>query len=264
MQNVASATMMQFDEEVVERRLTFKPDPEIGNLCLGYINDIRIDTRTVSKLNEDGTENTWEYAGCEFPTLIIEFKQVKSDANPKDRYYTFTVKPVTTLNKNGEPVETSKIVSIMQQEYDRLRHIANQFKGLKGYPTNAGKCPGLDYAAAPATRVAQYKAFFEYFVGLIKGENADAPLYKGVKLWMKLVADYSTGKFLAFPGFVGRGFVERVIQGQNTTLEFEGNETVNLTKSAKENKRESAIGNTPTAQPSQVDPSVQDIINKYM
>ena len=262
--NVASSTMMQFNEEVVERRLAFKPDPEIGNLCMGYINDVRIDIREVSKLNEDGTENTWEYAGCKFPTMVIEFKQAKSDANPKDRYYTFTVKPVTTLNKNGEPVQVDKIVSIMQQEYARLRHIANQFKGVKGYPTNAGGCPGIDYAAAPEVRVAQYTAFFEYFKNLLVGENPETPIYKGVKLWMKLVADYSTGKYLAFPGFVGRGFIERVIQGQNTTLEFEANETVALTKSTKENKREAAINNgIPAMDAGATDPSIQSVIDKY-
>ena len=42
-----SSTTLMFEEEVVERRLAFKPDPELGNLCMGIINDVRIDIREV-------------------------------------------------------------------------------------------------------------------------------------------------------------------------------------------------------------------------
>ena len=93
-----SSTTLMFEEEVVERRLAFKPDPELGNLCMGIINDVRIDIREVPLLDDKGVESTWEYAGCKFPVLIIEFKQCKTDANPKDRYYTFTAKPVSFFN----------------------------------------------------------------------------------------------------------------------------------------------------------------------
>lgn len=193
-----SSTTLMFEEEVVERRLAFKPDPELGNLCMGIINDVRIDIREVPLLDDKGVESTWEYAGCKFPVLIIEFKQCKTDANPKDRYYTFTAKPVTTLNKKGEPVEEKTVINIIQQVYGQLRHIANQFKGLKGYPVNAGKCPGLDYAAPAKVRCEQYLAFFEYFKHLLVGDDEKNPIYKNVKLFMKLVADYNTHKFLAF------------------------------------------------------------------
>lgn len=47
---------------------------------------------------------------------------------------------------------------------------------------------------------------------------------------MKLVADYNTHKFLAFPSFVNRGFVERVIPGQSPSIEFEAGETIHLAK----------------------------------
>lgn len=166
-----SSTTLMFEEEVVERRLAFKPDPELGNLCMGMINDVRIDIREVPLLDDKGVESTWEYAGCKFPVLVIEFKQCKTDANPKDRYYTFTAKPVTTLNKKGEPVEEKTVINIIQQVYGQLRHIANQFKGLKGYPVNAGKCPGLDYAAPAKVRCEQYLAFFEYFKHLLVGDD---------------------------------------------------------------------------------------------
>lgn len=261
-----SATILTFEEEVVERRLNFKPDPELGNLCMGVINDVRIDIREIPMLDDKGVENTWEYAGCKFPKLIIEFKQCKSDSNPKDRYYTFAVQPVTTVDKKGEAVESSKIINIITQEYNRLRHIANQFKGVKGYPTNAGKCPGIDYAASPKVRCEQYTAFFEYFKHLLVGDNEEAPIFKGVKLWMKLIADYSSHKFLTFPSFVNRGFVERVIPNQNTTLEFEAGETINLVKDDSPKARESAVSQqTPlpgNGMPS-VSPDVASIVEKY-
>ena len=241
-----------FEEEVVERRLAFKPDPELGNLCMGIINDVRIDIREVPLLDDKGVESTWEYAGCKFPVLVIEFKQCKTDANPKDRYYTFTAKPVTTLNKKGEPVEEKTVINIIQQVYGQLRHIANQFKGLKGYPVNAGKCPGLDYAAPAKVRCEQYLAFFEYFKHLLVGNDEKNPIYKNVKLFMKLVADYNTHKFLAFPSFVNRGFVERVIPGQSPSIEFEAGETIHLAKDDAPKNREAAAG-APRCLPSSPD-----------
>lgn len=259
-----SSTTLMFEEEVVERRLAFKPDPELGNLCMGMINDVRIDIREVPLLDDKGVESTWEYAGCKFPVLVIEFKQCKTDVNPKDRYYTFTAKPVTTLNKKGEPVEEKIVISIIQQVYGQLRHIANQFKGLKGYPVNAGKCPGLDYAAPAKVRCEQYLAFFEYFKHLLVGDDEKNPIYKGVKLFMKLVADYNTHKFLAFPSFVNRGFVERVIPGQSPSIQFEAGETIYLAKDDTPKNREAAAGAPfPASGTTVVSSDIQSILDRY-
>lgn len=261
-----TAGVISFEEEVVERRLNFKPDPELGNLCMGTINDVRIDIREVPLLDEKGAENTWEYAGCKFPTLIIEFKQCKTDANPKDRYCTLAVKPVTTLNKKGEPVDEKDIVSIMQQEYARLRHIANQFKGLKNYPTDAGKCPSINYLAEPKERCTQYLAFFEYFKKLLIGNDEKTPMYKGVKLWIKIIADYKTHKYYTLPSFVNRGFVERVIPNQNPTLEFEANESIRLVKDDEKSSRETAAATSSAPLPGNapvISDDVQSIVEKY-
>lgn len=259
-----SSTTLMFEEEVVERRLAFKPDPEINNLCMGILNDVRIDIREVPLLDDKGVESTWEYAGCKFPVFVLEFKQCKTEQNPKDRFYTFTAKPVTTLNKKSEPVEAKNVISIIQQTYSQLRHIANQYKGLKGYPVNAGKCPGIDYAAPAKVRCEQYLAFFEYFKGLLVGEDENAPIYKGVKLWMKLVADYNTRKFLAFPSFVNRGFVERVIAGQNPSIEFESGETIHLVKDdAPKGREAAAAAPAPVPGATAVSSDVQSIIDKY-
>lgn len=255
------STMLMFEEEVVERRLAFKPDPELNNLCMGVINEIRIDTRVTPTINEDGTDNTWEYAGLEVPTLVIEFKQCKTAENPKDRYYTFTSKPVTTMTKDGMAVDPATVTNIVMQEYAKLRHIANQFKGLKEYPTNT-KCPGIDIAAPAKTRIEQYKAFYEYFVDLFTGTGA-TPMYKAHRFWMKLVANYKTGKYLEFPQFVGRGFIERVVEKQNPTLEFEANETVVLNKDSKAGAREKAAGAPAPMGAESVSEDVKSILEKY-
>ena len=261
--NVAkSATMMMFEEENVERRLLFKPDPELNNLCLGYLDDVRIEERESPLLNEDGTENTWEYAGLKVPTLVLTFKQAKSQSNPKDRYYEHRFKPVTTKTKEGNPVDSKTLVNMITQEYARLRHITNQYKGLKTYPTNLGSCPGIDYGASAKVRCEQYLEYFKYFKALLDGTNPDQPHHKGVKLFIKLVADYSTGKFLAFPSFVGRGFVERVFDNQSPTIDFEPNETVQLNTTANKGKREAAAGAPATADTAPSE-DIQNIISKY-
>lgn len=260
--STASATMMMFDNEVVERRLTFKPDPEIGNLCLGYLDDVRLEFRESPRILEDGTTNNWEYAGLKVPTLILTFKQARSNSNPKDRYYEHTFKPVTTKTKDGAPVEAKTIQNLLMQEYGRLRHIANQYKGLKNYPADLGSCPGIDYGASAERRCEQYVAFFEYFKKLLEG-NGEVPMYKGVRLWIKLIADFSTHKYLTFPTFVGRGFVERVIEGNAPTIDFEPNETVVLAKdTSKGGKHEAAAQATPTTD-NTLTPEVADILAKY-
>lgn len=263
MTQVASTTMMTFNDEVVEKRLTFKPDPEINNLCLGYLDEVRLEFRESPLLLEDGTENTWEYAGCNVPSLVLTFKQARSKNNLKDRYYTHVFKPVTTKTKDGNPVDDKVIVNILQQEYARLRHIANQYKGLKNYPVDLGSCPGIDYGAAAKVRCEQYAAFFEYFKKLLTGHDEANPAYKNVRLWIKLVADYSTRKFLTFPTYVGRGFVERVIEGVEPTIDFEPNETIQLSagKNAKGNHEASA---TTTAAPvAEVSPEIDELLKKY-
>lgn len=254
--------VVSFEEENVETRLNFKPDPALGNLCMGYINDVRVELNEVPLLDEHGAESEWEYKGCKLPSIAIEFKQCKTDANPKDRFYTFRVSPVTTTKKNGEPVDEKTVVSIMQQNYNRLRHIANQFKGLKNYP-NLGTCPSINYLADPKTRCEQYEAFFEYFKKLLIGKDEEKPMYKGVKLFMKLVANYKTGKYLEFPSFVGRGFVERVIEGQAPTLEFEANETVKLAKAEDRGARETQAAKATNETSGIASDEVQAIIDRY-
>lgn len=260
-----SSTMMQFEEEVVERRLSFKPDPDLGGLCMGVINDVRLNYREAPLLDDKGVENTWEYAGLKVPTLFIEFKQCVTDSNPKDRYVVYTVSPVTTIDKHGKSVDTDQIISIIRQNYDRLRHIANAFKGTKGYPTDLGTCPGIDFAATPKDRCEQYAKFFEYFKTLLIGKDEKSPNYKGVKLWIKIVADYRTRKFYSIPGFVNRGFIERVIAGQNTTLEFDPNESIHLIKEDEKKTREVSATSVPTSSANEVNmtPEAKAILDKY-
>ena len=95
------------------------------------------------------------------------------------------------------------------------------------------------------------------------GHDDANPAYKNVRLWIKLVADYSTRKFLTFPTYVGRGFVERLIEGVEPTIDFEPNETIqwSASKNAKGNHEASA---TTTAAPTaEVSPEIDELLKKY-
>lgn len=81
---------------------------------------------------------------------------------------------------------------------------------------------------------------------------------------MKLVADYNTHKFLAFPSFVNRGFVERVIPGQSPSIEFEAGETIHLAKDDAPKNRE-AVAGAPAPAPGAtvVSSDIQNILDRY-
>lgn len=74
-------------------------------------------------------------------------------------------------------------------------------------------------------RIAQWKAFCEFFVKAFNVGKEGKPVFldeKGepIVVWMKLLAHYGDRKYLCTPGFVGQGYVERVINGKNLQLRF--------------------------------------------
>ena len=72
-----SSTTLMFEEEVVERRLAFKPDPELGNLCMGMINDVRIDIREVPLLDDKVSKVHGNMLVVNFPYLLSNLSNVK-------------------------------------------------------------------------------------------------------------------------------------------------------------------------------------------
>lgn len=266
-----SSTMFVFTEESVERRLPFKPVPALNNLSVGTLVDARIEKSISPKINEeDGSENTWEYAGIEVPSLVLTFKQSLEKGETKERFYEHRVKVITSVGKEGNEIEMKTLSALYTNMYNQLRHIGNAFKGLASYNNEIGTAPGLDPKASASVRAEQFEAFFQYWVDLFNGKDADKPMYKGVKLWIKLVADYSTKKFLTFPTYVGRGFIERMIPNTNPTIELEvqNGETIELKATEKGSKTASAIGGTSNqtsagVETPAVDADIQNILNQY-
>lgn len=256
-----SSTAIMFTEENVERRLPFKPDPQIGNLCIGTIDDVELVETETPKFNESGVESDWEYAGHTVPALRITFKQAPTKSDIKPRYYEHWFKVITSVDNKGDEVPTKTIMALYQGLYGQLRHICNAYKGLKEYDMKLSpKCPSIDPKASVEVRIQQFKAFFQFFYDLLQGKG-DEPMYKGVKLYIKLVADYRTGKFLTIPTFVGRGFVERVLPDVNPSIALEPNETVVLTKGKAKGGTEQAVSNAGVD--ANTDPAIDDILKKY-
>ena len=84
-------------------------------------------------------------------------------------------------------------------------------------------------------RIAQWKAFCEFFVKAFNVGKDGKPVFldeKGepIVVWMKLLAHYGDRKYLCTPGFVGQGYVERVINGKKPSIEILPGETVELSK----------------------------------
>lgn len=261
-QTSVSSTMISFTEENVENRLPFKPQPEFNNLCKGRLIEVKIDKTLYPKIKEDGSENTSEYAGLEVPTLILTFKQEPIEGENKPRFFEHREKVITTVTKEGLDVEMSTIVSLFQSMYNRLRHITNAYKGLKEYPTDGKTAPGFDPKDAASIKVKQFEAFFQYFVDILNG-TGEEPMYKKHALWIKLIAGFTETNRLGFPSFVGRGFIERVIQGVKPTIEINvaGGETVELKskKSGSKSKVEQSTGSTTL----DIDADTEAILNQY-
>lgn len=238
-----SATMLDFSNKQVEQELKFKPRLALKNLCVGVIESITIDKKEIERYDKNGAESTYEFAGMTVPTMTIRFRQHPTKEDPANRYFNYRIMiPVSRMN-NGTEIPQDQVVGNWKDLYARLRHITNAFVGLKEY-SDTEECPGVDIAASPETRLEQFEAFLQYFYDILTRVNEETkkPLYEGVALYMKLVADHTTRKYLTFPRFVNRGFIERVKPNINPTLEFAPGETVQLAEgSVKKSAAEKAI-----------------------
>ncbi len=228
---------IKFDaNKEVTNKLKFKPDINLGNLCLGKIVSVEVVKTEVAKIDEKGKERAWEYAGLELPvpSLSITFKQVHTaDSKDKaDRFYTFRENIIGSTKTNGEPIEGDILESLYQSMWDRIKHIHDAFANTPNYKAFTS-LPEINERGKAIDRLKQFTAFFETIAeGFTKGKN-DKPVYEltdgtSIKVWMKLIAEYKEGKYLTFPKFVGEGFIERYIDGVPPTIEIKGSESVIL------------------------------------
>lgn len=258
-----SSSIVTFGEKKVERRLSMKPNPVIGNLCLAILTDVKIEQHEAPKTNpETGIENLWDFAGYTIPTMVLTFKQVPTKEDPYDRYYEHRFKVVPNLDKNGAPIDKKIVISLYQQYFSQLQHICNAYEGVPGFSDNE-EVPGIDPEANVEVRIKQFNAFFEHFLNVLTG-NGDKPVYKDVKVYLKLIADYRTRKFLTLPTFVGRGFIQRVLPGANPKIALEPNETVVLAAGKTQSKTENAIASAaPMSENTELDPEIAAILASH-
>jgi len=259
---VANPNAINFGEVRVENTLKFKPRPELGNLCTGKLIKVEIVEHLIPKFSEEGIESTWEYAGFTVPALELTFKQTSTTADPKERIYKHEYKVITSVDKQGVDLDPKMVIKFYTDMYAHIKHICNAFKGTANYSEAVADFSKvqIDPTASVEKRIVNFKVFLEYFVALLGGKDGKG-VYTTIELWIKLVADYRTAKFLAFPSFVGEGFVERLIAKQNPSIEIKPNESVELV-AGKSKGKAGAKGAAAGAIASE-DGEVDDLVAKY-
>ena len=226
---------MKFDaKKEVTNRLKFKPNPEIDNLCLGYLDSVEVTMHEVAKINDKGQESTWEYAGHTIPRLVLTFRNFvrKDDLDKSERYYVHTESIIGAVKISGEKIDKSVLESIYQSMWDRIKHIHDAYVNDPNYKPFSS-LPEIDEYGKTADRVEQFTKFFNTIANMFNKGNNDLPVYKGANngilpCYMKLVAEYKQRKWLEFPTFVGEGFIERYKEGVPPTIELKPNETIQL------------------------------------
>lgn len=226
---------MKFDKnKEVTNKLKFKPIPEFNNLCLGHLEDVRVEVNEVPKVNDKGQESTWEYAGLNIPQLVFEFKNDPyKEEKVVERFYFHRERIIGSLTKNGDQIDSKILESLYGSMWDRIKHIHDAYSSMPNYKPFEDDIPEIDETAPSETRVQQFTKFFNFVAAAFnKGKDDKTPIYKkngaNITMNMKLVAEYKEGKYLAFPTFVGEGFIEVHVTGVEPTIELKPNETVVL------------------------------------
>ena len=242
--------------------MKFKPRPELGNLCTGKLIKVEIVEHLIPKFSEEGIENTWEYAGFTVPSLELTFKQTATTADPRERLYKQEYKVITSVDKSGVDVDLKVVTNLYTSMFAHVKHICNAYKGLANYSEAVANINAIviDPTASVEARIVNFKGFLEYFAALLAGKDGKG-VYQTIELWLKLVADYRTAKFLAFPTFVGEGFVERIIAKQNPAIEIKPNESIELV--AAKPKSKGGKGVAAAGVGSEPDGEVDDLLAKY-
>lgn len=236
--------VLNFNDEStnVESRLGFKPDPKFfGGLSMGDIESIELVENEVSALNEDGTPNTWEFAGHVLPNIVITFKQVNYD--PKDsskRYIEYRKSVPSAKNKQGVPVKISDWTEMVSNIWKMLQHLTNVLYKGGVIKSDKPKLPILNYEDPVEKRIADFKKFYAAYVDVLSEINPDTkePRFKAVKLFMRVIADPKKGTFYVIPDYVNKGVFEIVDSAKKPSLELQPGDSIELQK--KSDKKEEA------------------------
>lgn len=236
--------VLNFNEEStnVESRLGFKPDAKLyGGLSMGVIESIELVENEVSALNEDGTPNTWEFAGLVLPNIVITFRQVNID--PKDttkRYIEYRKSVPSAKNKQGVDVKISDWTEMVSNIWKMLQHLTNVLYKGGVIKTDKPKLPILNYEDPAEKRIADFKKFYAAYVEILSEANPETkdPRFTGVKLFMRVIADPKKGTFYVIPDFVNKGVFEIADASKRPSLELQPGDSIELQK--KSDKKEGA------------------------
>lgn len=243
----------------VERKLKFKPRPEFQNLCKGRLVSAEIQMVKTEANDKNGLPSSWEYAGLELPTLRLTFVQEPTKEDPAERVHEHYLSPFTNVKKNGEAIERSAILNHYTEEYKALRHIANAYTTHANFDSKAVVPAVNPFIADPIARLENIKAYYQYWATLLSGKDGKG--FATQPVWMKLVAS-PEGTYLKFPAFVNEGFIEKVIDGRQPSIELKPSETVELVKKEAKAKGGAAKGSA-AAEDAPVSDEVAALLAKY-
>ena len=226
--------------KVVEKVKPFQPDERYGFMSLGKLNKVFINFVETPAEKADGTISTYEYAGKKVPMLTFEFQQVYAEGDGPDRFYTHYEKPIVILKNDGGLVTDKDIETMLTQQFDRILHIHGVYSKSPNFlPLDAATAPEIKETVGVDERLESYLAFYQWVVDAFnKGKGVNPtnkeeklPIFRNEKnhpmtLWIKLIANYGDNKYLVFPTFIGRGFIELFNpKYPKPSLMFEGKET---------------------------------------
>lgn len=237
----AAAGVINFGEVVVTQDKKFKPREEFNNLCQAHLVSVEIKETETPKVDENGVASTYEYAGIPVPTIVFRYKEEPVPDDEVDRFYTDSFRIVTTRKTDGTAVDVKTFTSLITEAYRNCRHRLDAYIGCPNF-VEPGFPQPIDMNADINGRIAQWKAFCEFFVKAFNVGKEGKPVFldeKGepIVVWMKLLAHYGDRKYLCTPGFVGQGYVERVINGKKPSIEILPSETVELSKDADKDEK---------------------------
>ena len=201
-------------QKTVTQDLTFKPDPSIGNLVKCYLKEVKVVENKVEKVDDNGVEKAWEYAGYTVPYLQFTFVQAKKDKSERDRILRHVENVLTFVNKDGQKVDNNALQNLFIGMNDRIVHLHEAFKNDVNYKA----LPDLEFeeAGTAKERLSSFKKLFTAIADAFnKGKN-DKPIFIDGKgepslVYLKIVPDYRTKAFYTIPTYVGKGFIERAI-----------------------------------------------------
>lgn len=264
--NIIIEDGFNFEEEIgtdVEKKLKFKPRPEIKNLTEATLIVSEISITEKPLINpESGLTETWEYAGFSRPAIHLEFKQVPTSADPYERFCDLYISPFTNKDKQGTPISVANITRFYKDQYLVLRHIANAFVNHPNYDATI-KMPVFNpLLEEVGARIKSITAYYEAFIKLFKGKDGKG--FKDQINYLKVVRSTS-GTFLQIPNYVGEGFIVKKIDGRKPTIELKPSESVELIAADPKHKKgfNAATGATSPASSESNSEDVQDLLSKY-